>query len=327
MSVPPCTGLFADWLGLRYEPDKRTLLWVAIYHVLTVALWKVWWDIGIAAKVVGVVVCAYWSFLGATITHNAIHVPLFDNKYGNSLFQVVLSHTYGWPVSALVPGHNLSHHKFTNTAKDAMRPQRMQFKWNLLNYLLFPAVTAYTIAASDKAYMMDQKEKNRPIWRQYLVEAVSFYSVQALLVVYCPEKWFFVVFLPQLYAKYQIIAMNILQHDGCPAAEDDPINNSRNFIGATINYMTFNNGYHTIHHTNPGWHWYRLPSAHAELIAPSIHPNLDQKNILGYFFKAHVYPGKRTMYDGAPYVTPPVEDDEPWYSGTAETYSDVKKEE
>eukprot|EP00659_Diplonema_papillatum_P010897 gene10897-16761_t len=300
VEMKECTDwFFGRVLGLRYECDRRVLLWVAIYHVLTFATWRLWDTLSFGWSLALVVQCALWSFFGATITHNTIHVPVFKTGHMNSLFQIVLTHTYGWPVSALVPGHNLSHHKFTNTAKDAMRPDRMRYSWNLLNYVLFPVATASAIAASDKQYIMDQRARGRPIWKQYLLEAASFYSVQAMLAVHDPRRWVFIIFLPQLYAKFQIIAMNILQHDGCPAAEADPWNNARNFTGSVINYMTFNNGYHTIHHTNPGWHWRLLADAHDLIIKPHIHPNLDQDDLLLYFFRAHIYPGKRLWYDGS----------------------------
>eukprot|EP00755_Sulcionema_specki_P033500 Sspe_Gene.100875::Locus_75526_Transcript_1_1_Confidence_1.000_Length_1889::g.100875::m.100875 len=311
-------------LGLRYMCDWRTVLWVAIYHALTVYTWCTWYQTGWALRVALLLACALFSFFGATITHNAIHVPVFTKPWMNSVFQVLLSLTYGWPVSALVPGHNLSHHKFTNTDKDTMRPDRMRYRINLFNYLMFPITTARAIASHDASYMMHQRKHSRPIWRQYVREAVVFYPLQAALAFASFDRWFWVIFLPQLYAKYQIIAMNILQHDGCPEQEKDPYNNARNFTGWTINFLTFNNGYHTIHHANPGWHWSRLKYEHDRLIKPHIHPNLDQDNILTYFWKAHVWPGKRLWYDGTEYVLPPERPDKEWYTGTAETYSDAK---
>eukprot|EP01062_Namystynia_karyoxenos_P080105 TRINITY_DN8574_c0_g1_i1.p1 TRINITY_DN8574_c0_g1~~TRINITY_DN8574_c0_g1_i1.p1 ORF type:complete len:373 (+),score=143.53 TRINITY_DN8574_c0_g1_i1:86-1120(+) len=310
-------------LGLRYLCDLRTLLWVAIYFALTVYTWTSWAALSCPARAALCIACALFSFFGATITHNAIHVPLFTSPTMNSLFMVVLTHTYGWPVSALIPGHNLSHHKFTNEARDAMRPQRMRYSWNLLNYLLFPVQTVITIAKFDAAYMAEQRRLGRPIWYQYLTEAASFWPVQAALCWSSPQRYFWVVFLPQLYAKYQIIAMNILQHDGCPTPVEDKWNHARNFVGRTINFLTFNNGYHTVHHLNAGMHWSRLPELHDRLVKPRIHPNLDQANILTFFWRAHIWPGERLWYNGSRYKLPDPEPDAEWYDGTAETFSDA----
>ena len=46
---------------------------------------------------------------------------------------VLLTISYGHPSSTYVPGHNLSHHKYTQSEKDFMRTSKVNFKWNLLN--------------------------------------------------------------------------------------------------------------------------------------------------------------------------------------------------
>jgi fatty acid desaturase len=62
------------------------------------------------------------SFMGAVATHNAIHTPLFWSSRLNSLYQVCLSLQYGFPVSVFIPGHNLSHHKYPQQARDFSKP-------------------------------------------------------------------------------------------------------------------------------------------------------------------------------------------------------------
>ena len=106
------------------------------------------------------------------------------------------------------------------------------------------------------------------------------------------------VWIPHLFAVWGITTVNFLQHDGCD--KDHPVNHSRNFVGATFNWFTLNNGFHGIHHETPGLHWSLAPAAHAEKYAPTIHPELDQPSLFGYMFKAFIYPGKRVTYDGKP---------------------------
>ena len=82
--------------------------------------------------------------------------------------------------------------------------------------------------------------------------------------------------------------MNLLQHDGCD--ENSEWNGSRNFVGKLVNFWTYNNGYHTIHHIEPGLHWSLLPAEHAKRVAPFIHPNLDQPSLLAYLFRCLLRP-------------------------------------
>ena len=127
--------------------------------------------------------------------------------------------------------------------------------------------------------------------------------------------------IPHQYAAWGIITMNLLQHDGCD--ETTEYNHSRNFVGKVVNWFTYNNGFHTIHHLEPGLHWSLAPAEHAKRVAPFIHPNLDQASLLVYLFRTYVSPGKRVTYLGEPVVLPAEGPDEEWIPSPKETPTDV----
>ena len=116
-------------------------------------------------------------------------------------------------------------------------------------------------------------------------------------------------FIPHIYAQWGLVGMNMLQHDGTD--QDHPYNHSRNFVGKAVNWWAYNNGYHGLHHIQPGLHWSLLPEKHAELVAPHIHPNLDQKSLVAYCFRAFIL-NKREDYLGNPIVLPEEGPDEEW---------------
>ena len=129
------------------------------------------------------------------------------------------------------------------------------------------------------------------------------------------------VFIPYRYAAWGIITMNLLQHDGCD--QDSDFNHSRNFVGSVVNWCTFNNGYHSIHHMKASLHWSLAPAAHAKKVQPFIHPALEQASLLTYLWRTYGWPGKRLMYDGTPMVLPEEGPDEEWIPAPNETPSDV----
>lgn len=295
--------------NLRYTEDVRTLLFIGTYFLLIILAWNFKQQPWYIWVLFSCLLCM-WSFFCATIVHNTIHSPVFRKKSWNKLFQIVLSLTYGHPVSAYVPGHNFSHHRFTQTPLDSIRTQKARFRWNFLNQLLFFYLMVPAILRSERKFIRRMRSE-RPKWfRQYIIESIVLNSFRVGLLVLDWRAFICFILIPHQYAAWGIVGTNYWQHEGCD--ETHPYNHSRNFTGNWLNFFAFNNGYHGIHHLRPGLHWSLLPEAHRRFIAPHIHPNLEQKNLLNYIWKAYVYPGKRVDYLGNPVVLSPPQPDLDW---------------
>jgi len=287
-------------------------MFVATYFALFVGLW-VWDPSELYLAVPLVVVTACFSWFCAVITHNTIHCAVFKSRGMNKAFQVVLTLTYGHPVSSFVSGHNLSHHRYVQEDRDVMRTTKMRFRWNLLNLLGFVPKVAGTITRNDITFAKLMR-KQRPTWfRQFAIELGVFLAVTVALFIIDWRKALLYWYVPHLWAAWGIIAINFLQHDGCDATS--PYNHSRNFVGRFFGWWTFNNGFHGIHHMHPNLHWSLAREAHERELAPHIHPALDQPSIFLYAWRAFIWPGKRLTFDGKPVVLPPEAPDRTWISG------------
>ncbi|KAK8130835.1 hypothetical protein PG984_007273 [Apiospora sp. TS-2023a] len=266
------------------------------------------------------------SFMGAVATHNAIHVPVFWKSWLNNCYQICLSLQYGFPVSVFVPGHNLSHHKYPQQARDIMRTTKVHYNWNLLNGLLFFWHVVLTGGDEDAQYFAAQARLNRPIARQRRREEIFVWGAMAVLLLLDWRRWIWFALLPQFYAKWSILSLNLLQHDGADLLSR--YNFARNFTDPLLNWLCFNNGYHTIHHLYPGLHWSILPQKHQELIAGHIAPSLEDPSILGYIWRSFIWPGVRLDYLGKPLVLTKEEmemKNEPWFYEEEETFSSEKE--
>ncbi len=127
------------------------------------------------------------------------------------------------------------------------------------------------ITKNDIAYSSAMKHRHPAWFRQYKLENIVVWGVTVLLIALDWKKGLLYWLLPHLYAAWGIISMNYLQHDGCD--ENHPYNHSRNFVGKLVNWWTFNNGYHGIHHETPGLHWSLLPEAHARRLSRTSRPS------------------------------------------------------
>jgi hypothetical protein len=108
---------------LRHHEDIRCIVTTGLFFTVFVVTW-----LNFASPfTAGLLSFTLWlalfqlSFMGAVTTHNAIHLPVFWGKNWNKFYQVCLSLQYGGAVSIFVPGHNLSHHKYPQQAKDVSK--------------------------------------------------------------------------------------------------------------------------------------------------------------------------------------------------------------
>jgi fatty acid desaturase len=293
---------------LHYAADRRTLATIAFYFAATAAVW-LWGPEHWGFRLVSILALGYLSWTCAIITHNTIHAPMFRSKAANRWVQIVLTLTYGHPVSAFVPGHNLSHHRFTQKPQDVMRTTKVDLGWNLANVILFVPSVAIAVFRNDLVFSRVMKEK-RPKWfRQFRIESAILALVSIALLLIDWQKFLMFFWVPHIMAAVGIIGINYLQHDGCD--EDHPYNHSRNFTGRAFGWLTFNNGFHGIHHMKPSLHWSLLREVHDRDVKPHLHPALDQPSILLYMWRAFVWPGRRMRYDGTPVVLERVPD-VPW---------------
>ena len=295
---------------LRYKADLRTLAMVTLFFGMAAGGWLLYDRLPIWAIAPWVIITAFVSFFCAVIVHNTIHCPIFKSRNMNRFFQVILSFTYGHSVSAYVPGHNYSHHKYLQSKKDVMRTYKARFRWNFLNQALFFFIMSGDLLRDEVRFAKVLWKTNRKWVYGYLFELALVIGVKVTLLILDPIKAILFVWLPHQYAVWGIVSTNYWQHEGCDVTHR--YNHSRNFTGKFLNFVAFNNGYHGMPHEKPGLHWSLLPTAHEKELAPHLHPNLNQKSLLKYLWRSCVYPGKRVDYLGNPPVLPPRDKDEDW---------------
>jgi hypothetical protein len=171
-------------------------------------------------------------------------------------------------------------------------------------------------------YFKAMYRRNPPWFWQMMLESVVFLGVMAALLVLDWQKFILYVLIPHQYAAWGIVTMNFLQHDGCD--ENSEHNHSRNFVGKLVNWFTYNNGFHSIHHKHAGPPL--EPDARGAREGDrALHPpgaRSEEPARLPVDGRS-CGPAKRETYDGKPYIPPPAGEDEEWIPGPKETPDDV----
>jgi len=230
-----------------------------------------------------------WACLMAvsvtTIVHNHNHVAIWKNRSLNRAQDYWLTLFYGFPTFTWIPTHNKNHHKFNNRAGDYTITYRMSERNNLLTLLTYPTISGYL--------------QQRPIldflahcWRTRRARFWFYISEYVLLIVWIGgalwidwRKALLYVVIPQQVGLFSVLIFNFLQHAG--ANEESRWEHSRDVVSPIMNWLLFNNGYHTVHHERPGFHWSQLPAKHEE-IRNQLNPALTEHSFWWLILRTYI---------------------------------------
>jgi beta-carotene hydroxylase len=236
----------------------------------------------------------YLALSAGIFAHNHNHCPTFKTKRQNALFGLILSQFYGYPTFAWVPTHNLNHHKLVNRAGDATITWRYTDKHNWLVASTYFFVSSYWQSEPIRDYIAKAKANNPKLYRTIVTQYVTWGGINLALFGLALGLhgfrsgllvWVLATALPSFFALWMIMLFNYIQHVHTdPWSKHD---HSRNFTGAVLGFLLFNNGFHGVHHEHPGAHWSTLPALFKKVEA-EIHPELKQKNVLVFFLNTYV---------------------------------------
>lgn len=236
----------------------------------------------------------YFAISSSVVAHNHLHCPTFKNKRLNRLFGNWISIFYGYPTFGWIPTHNLNHHKFVNKAGDATITWRITNRHNLLVAATYFFVSSYYQSEPIKQFIAKAKAKKPELYKEIMQQYAVVYGTHAALlaaaiVMYGTATgiyvWAFTLGLPAAVALWTVMLFNYEQH-----VHTDPwsrYNHSRNWIGKSLNFLLFNNGYHTAHHEQAGLHWSKLPALHRKIEA-EITPELKERSLWWYWARQYL---------------------------------------
>ena len=257
---------------LKNNADIKSL----IYILITTALFIIQWQwIGVNSFIY-----TWYLFMSVAVsvmTHNHNHLPMWQSKTLNTFTDWWLTVFYGFPIFAWIPTHNKNHHRYNNRDGDDSITYRISERNNFLTLISYPTISGYYQQKAIFGYLKDLKANNKQkYWLCISQYAVLFLWIAAAFLIDWQKAFLFVI-IPQQVSLFSVLIFNYVQH--VHANEESEWNHSRNFTGF-LNFMLFNNGYHTIHHHKAGLHWNKVPEAHKE-IENNINPILTWREVSG----------------------------------------------
>jgi fatty acid desaturase len=236
----------------------------------------------------------YLAYSAGVIAHNHNHCPTFVRRGPNALLGAWISLFYGYPVFAWIPTHNRNHHKFVNRPGDASITWRATPRNGLMAAVTYGFVAAAAQAPLTAAFLDRARAGDRRAYFTYRAQQVFVFGGHAAalvvaLALFGPARgagvYASALGVPAIGALWGLMFTNYVQHVDC-----DPWSrwgHSRDFTSRWLNLLVFDNGFHSVHHEQPGLHWSELRAAHRR-VAHLLDPRTQESSIAGYAFKAYV---------------------------------------
>jgi len=221
----------------------------------------------------------------AVMAHNHNHLPMWRSKPLNVVTDYWLTLFYGFPAFAWIPTHNINHHALNNRDGDYTQTFRYSEENNLVTLLSYPTISSYHQQKPIRDYLKHLWKSDRTEFFLSILQYVALILFIGIAAIIDWQKALLFIVIPQQVALFAILLFNYVQH--VHADEESEYNHSRNFVGPMLNFLLFNNGYHTIHHERAGIHWSKTPEAHAR-IAHKIDPVLNERSFWGYIIRAYI---------------------------------------
>jgi fatty acid desaturase len=291
------------YFTMKNSADVRTLGIVAAKLVIFRMVWSTWSELGFFLRACCLLVQFCAAFYVATTVHNAMHCDVFSHPTIEIPWRFILTTIFGFPVEAYRPTHNANHHVFTQLEQDHLHTTQMKYQWHLMNLLMFFPTVYTEIARLENAYIAKEFAKRSWAFVRFVGQILCCHGFTAFFIYTDWKRGLMCWVVPNILAADAIVSVNMLQHDGCEAIAPgehrglkmNP-NTARNFVGPVINWLTCNNGYHTIHHMYSNTHWSQYPALHKKHLEGVMDPSLNEQCILRYLFRTFFWPGTLPAY-------------------------------
>lgn len=272
---------------IRHVFDRFTLIAIALIVIIRMLAWIYLPPINLYA----IIPLVFLAFVMYNIKHNHLHFNIFRHSKLNFLLENIMNIVTGTTFSSMKIIHLINHHATENKEGDWGRTKQFEQKSNL------KSVTGYTLATlvsfvKNKRTWLNNRE-GHVLKRRAQTEALILLVVYAIMLIVNPWNTLMYILIPHAICQFILIAFNYLQHGACDA--DSPYNNSRNFTGKVLNFLLFNNGFHTVHHLKPALHWTEYPAFHAS-IKDRIDHHLNVDNFLIFLVKQTIKPKRKLIF-------------------------------
>jgi fatty acid desaturase len=263
----------------RHASDYKAIAWLAMKLAVVVTSWS--WP---AARPALLPFGMYFAFTAGLIAHGHYHCPTFESRTLNQIVNLATTAFFGFPTFVWVAGHNELHHRYTNGPGDPSATWHIARRHNLVTAIVC-SIVAMVYEPVAVTFLATSWRTNRRRFRSAMLQIAMFLALVATCLVIDASAFVWALALPWAAGLIAIHYFNYIQHVHCDPASDCA--HSRDWTGGVVNFLVFNQGYHTVHHRRPGAHWSQWPEMHAR-VRERIPAELQSGNMIAWLVRQYV---------------------------------------
>ena len=263
---------------LRHPRDVVTVIHVLLAAVL---LWM-----ALAHSLYWMPVAVFVAMHLIAVEHNHAHLSVFRSRALTFALDQLLLLLCGMPILFWKVHHLGNHHRFNWTEQDWSSPfnfRHAQSPEQPVSYRYYQ-LTYYPLFCFHSTIHV-LRSRNPRLLGTLVATAVTMSIGSAILVdVFGVWRWLAVMGTTYLAAGLMLGAANYLEHYS--VHEDAHHFSAWTYTCRIHNLLSYNGGYHLLHHLRPSVHWSDLPHEHAA--DPSYaHPHLIEAGLFPGYRGAH----------------------------------------
>jgi sn-1 stearoyl-lipid 9-desaturase len=192
------------------------------------------------------------------VLHMHTHRPLFVSKLMNRLVDVLCCMPAAVTAADMCEVHVLNHHRYDDGPGDVTSTEGREHGLRAVGYWIryVFVVKNHTIRTIFAANASPRRRKRR---YQFMLDLTLFLVLlEAIWWVAGPTRWLLFYWIPLTLSWINSGYFAWLTHAPARGFEDGP-SRSLNTAGNCLNFVIFNQGYHSVHHRYPGIHWSQIP--------------------------------------------------------------------
>ncbi|HJW28021.1 MAG TPA: fatty acid desaturase, partial [Saprospiraceae bacterium] len=192
--------------------------------------------------------------------HCICHRPMFKKKYQwmHKYITWFVAPLFGNTPETYFAHHIIMHHVENNMEDDAsstlkfQRDNPIDFLKYLFRFLILGVVDTFN-------YLFRHKRKK--VYLRFTLGELSFYAFCVAMSFVNFKATLMVLIIPMFYARFIMMMGNWTQHSFIDRNNPDGhFSSVFNCINNVYNQNCWNDGYHSIHHLNPGLHYTDIPA-------------------------------------------------------------------